>query len=491
MTAVPYSEFIRVALPQVFLVLAAFATLTIDLCLRRRAIALRFGVATIVATLGCVAAMSRLLLVRGTSDLMQGMLVSDALTSHVQIALLALTVTTLLLSASARFTRHVGEYVLLILLAATGMMFLVSSRDVMVTFVSLELLSLSLYALTGFDKASARSAEASLKYFLFGGASAAFLLYGLSLVYGLANATGYTAIANALAESGLTPMLVLALIAVMVGLGFKVAAVPLHFWTPDVYQGAPSPVAGFIASSSKVASFFAFFVLMDRCFPASAGGAEWGWVRAGWVPILAVSASLSMVVGNLGALMQTSVRRLLAYSAIANGGYMLIGVVAHTSQSLNAVLYYVVTYSLSTLGMFAITGLVETERGNDNLSSFDGLSRQSPLMSACLLIFLLSQIGIPPLAGFFGKFYLFVSALRGQHTELGLLWLVVLALALSAVSLYYYLQVLKHAYVNEPKHGAQSLQTDKTTQTVVVLLALGVLVAGCMPALLMNWFAAR
>jgi NADH-quinone oxidoreductase subunit N len=488
MTPVSYAQFLQLALPEVCVVIAAIVVLAVDLLLRSKPLPLRFGVAAALASIGCFAAIARLLTASSPIDAMQGMFVANVLTSHVQVALLLLTIVTLLLSIRADFTNHVGEYVLLILLATTGMMFLVSSRDILVTFLSLELLSLALYALTAFDKRRQESAEAGLKYFLFGGMSAAFLLFGFSFVYGLAHATGYEAASHAIASTPLAPLVALTLMTTVIGFGFKVAAAPFHFWAPDVYQGAPNPTAGFIASSSKVASFFALYVLMVACFSSAAGSAAWMHLAAGWTPILAIVATLSMLVGNLGALVQSSLRRLLAYSAIAHAGYMLIAVVAHTPESLGALLYYVFTYSLSTLGSFAVVAVVEQNMGNDQFESFKGLSRRAPVLSACLFVFLLSQAGIPPLSGFFGKFYLFVTALGANEGYSALLWLVILAFCLSAVSLYYYLKVLKLVYVADVSDGDGRIQVPILTTIVIFLLALGVIIAGCIPEHLLQWF---
>jgi NADH-quinone oxidoreductase subunit N len=273
----------------------------------------------------------------------------------------------------------------------------------------------------------------------------------------------------------------------VIGLGFKVAAVPFHFWAPDVYQGAPVPSAAFIASGSKVASFFIFFQVMVIGFAGVEGTAVWLHFTPGWVSVIAVVAALSMVFGNLVAIVQSSVRRLLAYSAIAHAGYMLLALLSHTQQSLAALLYYVVTYALATLGAFGVIVVVEKRTGGDGLSDFDGLSRRAPILSFCLFIFLLSLAGIPPLAGFFGKFYLFVSVLAAAPGSVGLLWLVILAIAMSAVSLYYYLQVLKRIYVASPLAGADEIQAPLPSQVVIILLAGAIVLLGCAPHLLLRW----
>jgi len=425
------------------------------------------------------------------------MLVANPLTHLVQIVLLALTIFAVLISVGSTFTEHVGEYVLLILLATVGMMFLVGSQDLLVIFISLELLSLSLYILTAFDKRSARSAEAALKYFLFGGMSAAFLLFGFSLLYGLSNSTSLARIASAihapslngphLNGPSLNPLLVIAIVTTVIGFGFKVAAAPFHFWAPDVYECAPAPSAAFIASASKVASFFIFFQVMVVGFAGAEGSAAWSHFVPGWVPVLAIVAAISMLLGNLVAIVQSSVRRLLAYSAIAHAGYILLAFVSHTQQSLAALIYYVVTYALATLGAFSVIAVVEAQTGGERLSNFDGLSRRAPVLSGCMFIFLLSLAGIPPLAGFFGKFYLFASVLAATPGSLGLLWLVVIAIAMSAVSLYYYLQVLKRIYVANPHAEAERIHARILTQVVMVLLAGAVVLLGFTPHLLLRW----
>ena len=413
----------------------------------------------------------------------------DPLTQFVKVALLVLTIFTMLISVDTDFTPHVGEYFALILLAAVGMMFLVSSEDILMIFISLELTSLSLYILTAFNKRNPKSAEAALKYFLFGGMAAAFTLFGLSLLYGLSGATNLGQIAAAIKGPKLDPLLVVAIVMTVIGFGFKVAAVPFHLWAPDAYQGAPAPSAAFIASGSKVAGFFIFARVMMLGFKGAEGSGAWHGYPPGWVPVLAIMAAASMLLGNLAAIVQSSVRRLLAYSAIAHAGYMLLGVLPHGEQSLAALVYYVITYGLATLGAFGVVSIVEGRAGGDRLSDFAGLSRRAPLLSFCMLIFMLSLAGIPPLAGFFGKFYVFASALNSDPANLGLLWLVVVALAMSAVSLYYYLQVLKQIYVAEPGPGTGTLPMPVVSQVALVLLALAVVVLGCAPNLLLGQLA--
>ena len=483
MSGVSYLELLKLAAPEAILVLTALVVLAADLlALRGLELRLRLHVGAMISCVGCAVAIAWMLALPEHATFLGGMLVVNPLTQFVKVALLALTICTLLISVDTDFTTHVGEYFALILLAAVGMMFLISAEDILMIFVSLELTSLSLYILTAFNKRNPKSAEAALKYFLFGGMSAAFLLFGLSLLYGLSGATNLGQIATAIRGPKLDPLLVVAIVMTVIGFGFKVAAVPFHLWAPDAYQGAPAPSAAFIASGSKVAGFFIFARVMMLGFKGAEGNGTW----PGWVDVLAILAAASMLLGNLAAIVQSSVRRLLAYSAIAHAGYMLLGILPHGAQSLSALVFYVITYGLATLGAFGVVSIVEGRAGGDGLSDFAGLSRRAPVLSFCMLIFMLSLAGIPPLAGFFGKFYVFASALNTDPTHLGLLWLVVLALAMSAVSLYYYLKVLKQIYIADPGPGIGTMVASRISLVALVLLALALVVLGCVPNLLIG-----
>ncbi|HEU5342352.1 NADH-quinone oxidoreductase subunit N [Edaphobacter sp.] len=479
-----YMEMWRLVAPEVIVVITALCVLSVDLAwLRDAEPRLRSTVATLLSVAGCAVAIGWILRAPLTASFGDGVLVLSSVAQHVQIVLLVLTMLTVLLASGASFTRHISEYLALMLMATVGMMLLVSTQNLLLIFLSLELLSLSLYVLAAFDKRSARSAEAALKYFLFGAISAAFLLFGFSLLYGLSNSTNLSTIASTLQSAPLDPLLLVAIVMMLVGLGFKVAAAPFHFWAPDVYEGAPASSAALIASGSKVAGFFILYQVLVLGLAGAEGSSAWHGYAAGWMPVVAMVAALSMVLGNLVAITQTSVRRLLAYSAIGHAGYMLLAILAHTNQSFSALLYYAITYALTVLGAFGVVAVVEHEAGGDTLAHFAGLSRRAPLVSLCMLVFMLSLAGIPPLAGFFGKFYVFASALNADH---GLLWLVVLAIAMSAVSLYYYLKVLKSIYVGEPADEAL-VSVPVVQQVVLGLIALGVVVLGCVPSLLLHW----
>jgi NADH-quinone oxidoreductase subunit N len=417
-----------------------------------------------------------------------GMLQLDDFVRAVQTGLLILTGATLLIAAPDKFTAHIGEYVALILMAAVGLLLLVGTVELLTAFIALELTSLSLYLLTAFRKDSINSAEAALKYFLFGSVAAAFTLFGISLIFGLSGSTNFHAIAAALGRQTLSPLLIVGLVLTAIGFGFKMAAAPLHLWAPDAYQGAPTPSAALIASGSKLASFVLFLKFFVLAVPTHSGTATWGNAVPGWAVVIAALSATSIIVGNLLALAQRNVRRIIAYSAIAHGGYALVALLAQSENGTASAVYYLFTYGLAVIGIFGVIGLVEREHGEITFDDLRGLSRRAPLVAICLLVFILSLAGIPPLAGFFGKFYIFIAALeasRGPNVP-GLLWIVVLAVGASAVSLYYYLQILKQAFVVETADPASAIPLAPVQKLTLALLAAAVLLFGCFPNLLLK-----
>jgi NADH-quinone oxidoreductase subunit N len=311
-------------------------------------------------------------------------------------------------------------------------------------------------------------------------------LFGFSLLYGLAGTTNVREIAAAIQAKSADPLAHVAIVMILTGFGFKIAAVPFHLWAPDAYQGAPAPAAALIASGSKLASFFILGKLLLVGLGSAGGSAGWHAATPGWLPVVAVIAAGSMVFGNLAAIAQTDVRRLLAYSAVAHAGYTLVGLMGAGPHAMPSIIYYIATYGAAVIGAFAVAGIVEQQMGNAQLQSFTGLAKRSPVLAVCLMIFILSLAGIPPLAGFFGKFYLFISA---AGPKLGLLWLVILAIAMSAVSLYYYLIVLKQVFVAEAT-SPSAIPVNPGTLAGVILLAAAVVLAGCAPDLLLQHLGA-
>ena len=503
-----YADLFRVTLPETVLEIAALVVLVVDLgFLRKAALGVRVSIAALLGVIGCGVALLGIPLqaLGGLSDSNGDLLLATGGSAAVaQVGILALTVLTLFLLIDATFTRNPGEFVAVVLMSATGGLLIAAAQDLLVIFIGLELLSLGLYVLTAFAKRSGKSAEAAIKYYLFGGMSAAFLLFGFSYLYGFSGSTNLHQIMLSMYGSNAihaTPLLYVALVMIAAGLGFKVAAVPFQLWAPDTYEGAPAPGAAFIASVSKVASFALLISIGAAAMHVFAPGTRvafqvtdgevprWFGFRGPWSVTLTVMAVASMVVGNLAALAQSSVRRLLAYSAIAHAGYMLLGLAffSYTPASANAILYYILTYGLTTIGGFGVIALVERATGSDKMDSFAGLYKRNPLLAAVLLVLFLSLAGIPPLVGFWAKFNLFAEVLRVSAAPLPIA-LVALAVAVSAVSLYYYLQVLKRAYV-VPAVDETRITAHPVTMAVLVLIAVSVVVLGCFPALLQEWMA--
>jgi NADH-quinone oxidoreductase subunit N len=526
-----YASLFHATLPETALEIAALLVIVIDLgFLRKKALEIRTAVAALVGVAGCIAAIWSVCAVdwAGFSSGSDVLLAAGGSAAVAQVAILVLTALTLLLLIDSTFTRHAGEYVSVVLMAAAGSLIIAAAQDLLVIFVGIELLSLGLYILTAFNKQSGKSAEAAIKYYLFGGMSAAFLLFGFSYLYGLSGSTNLPRVVRGTlmaSQNGASPLLYIALVMIAAGLGFKISAVPFHLWAPDTYEGAPAPAAAFIASVSKVASFallisISYAILRwpamlhvtggHVTFTVSPPGAPHPHYAPGhyapgivtiWPMILMDLSVLSMIFGNLAALAQSSVRRLLAYSAIAHAGYILLGLAffSWSDSSAQAILYYIVTYGLTTIGAFGVVGVVERATGSDKLDSFLGLHKRNPVLSAVLLVLFLSLAGIPPLVGFWAKFNLFATVLNGgwsgftkgplSSLPAEQLTLVALAIAFSAVSLYYYLQVLKRAYVM-PASDESPIRANPSTLVVLIAIAAAVLVLGCFPALLQNWIAA-
>jgi NADH-quinone oxidoreductase subunit N len=482
-----YLRVLTFAGPELVLTVTAVLVLFVDLGgMRLTGRPTRRMMAAAITGLGCLAAFLWTVLSESSGVLPGGVLVVDPLTNLARQILLAVTVLTVMVSVDSDFTEHIGEYFALLLFATIGMLLMVGTENLLVIFLGLELASLSLYVLTAFNKENPASAEAGLKYFLFGGVAAAFALFGFSLLYGLTGSIQLREIAAALQGKPLDPLLAVAMVMAVIGFGFKIAGVPFHLWAPDTYQGAPAPSAALIASGSKVASFILLAKVMMIGFAGAEGSGSWRDLVAGWIPLLAAVAALSMVLGNLAALAQSSVKRLLAYSAIAHAGYALLGIVAVSERGMGALVYYAATYAITTVGAFGVVAMIESAKGDVRLDDLRGLGRRAPIPAFCLMVFVLSLAGIPPLAGFFGKFFLFATALERAPQNLGLLWLVALAIAMSAVSLYYYLQILKRVYVAPSTDDVPVIRASATLQTGLALAAIGVIVLGCVPGLLLG-----
>jgi len=364
---------------------------------------------------------------------------------------------------------RVGEYYSLIMFCTVGMIILASSTDLIMIFLGIEIVSICLYVLAGIRRGDTRSNEAALKYFLLGAFATGFLLYGMTLLYGSTGTTKLAGIAEALSHSDVLsqPILMMGVVLLVAGFGFKVASVPFHMWTPDVYQGAPTPVTAFMAVGPKAAAFAAFFRVFTTAMPELAPT---------WEMLLSIVAIITMFVGNLGAIMQTNIKRLLAYSSISHAGYILIAIIAKGSLATSALLYYMLAYTFMTFGVFSIVILIG-RKGKENLEleDYSGLGFQAPLLGLAMSIFLLSLGGLPPLAGFVGKFYIFQAALNEGYVTL-----VVLAVLNSAISFYYYLRVIVFMYMKEPK-GELQISLTPITLLVIIIGVLGTLQLGLFP----------
>jgi NADH-quinone oxidoreductase subunit N len=487
---VNYSELLHALLPETALVVGALLALTFDLIFgARQSRETRLQAAVIIGSLAVVAAMYGAFSVDLADSVFGGALVLDELTLASRLGVLMLAWLTLTLTGSTARLRHPAEFVAIVLFATAGFTLMAAAQQLLVAFLALELASLSLYILAGFDKSRPESAEAALKYFLFGGMSAAFLLFGFSLIYGLTGSIELPQIAHQLARQGQSPLLSLALVMVLVAFGFKAAAAPFHLWAPDVYEGAPVVSSALIASASKLAGFTLFVRLLWPGFGPVAGSVATAAGSPGWLPLVACLSAASLLLGNFAALAQSNVRRLLAYSAIAHAGVMLLGVIVAGDAGLGPLFYYAFTYGLATVGAFAVIAVVERAGRCQKITDLAGLYRRSPLLAACFAVYLLSLAGIPPLAGWVGKFTVFAAVLNlgGLAGPAG--WLALLAIALSAVALYYYLVMLKQALVVGPADPAAApVPVPADAAIVLVFTALLLVLLGLFPSVVLRIF---
>jgi NADH-quinone oxidoreductase subunit N len=385
--------------------------------------------------------------------------------------------------ASEKIRNHCGEYYGLILLSTVGMMFLASASELLSIYVGLELTTIPLYVLAAFFKDDKLSVEAGLKYLIIGAFSSAILLYGLSLFYGMAGTTDIVMMKINLAKlfiefRKIGPGLILAMVLVIAGIGFKLALVPFHMWAPDVYQGAPTPITAFLSVGSKAAGVVAFARIFVNGLIAFAtevmSPTDWGI-------IVAVLASAAMILGNITALRQKNIKRMLAYSSIAQIGYVMVGMVAATGLGIASVSYYLFIYLFANMGAFAVATVFADRTGSDGIISYSGLSKSSPALAAYMAIFLLSLAGIPPLGGFVAKYLVFAAGVQAGYT-----WLVILALLTAVVSLYYYANVIKMMYFSSDE-PAFKIKPSLPAQIVLLIGVVGVILFGIYPQPIINF----
>jgi NADH-quinone oxidoreductase subunit N len=431
------------------------------------------GLGILSIALFVFAAILALLLFGGRPSVaFSGALAVDSYTAYFELLVLFAAAMTALMSVEYASDQGLAgaEYYALVMFAALGMMLMAAADDLIVIFLGLETMSIAVYALAGFLRRDPRSNEAALKYFLLGAFSTGFLLYGIALIYGATGSIKLEPIEAALSRPATDNALLLCGVGLLlIGFGFKVAAVPFHMWTPDAYEGAPTPITAFMAVGVKIAAFAGFI----RIFMAHLGPLSPQWTMVLWV-----MAALTMTTGNLAALVQTNIKRMLAYSAIAHAGYILVGMTAVASpRAGGAILYYLLGYAFTNLGAFAVVVALE-RRGaaHDNIADYRGLATRHPMLAAAMALFMLSLTGVPPLAGFFGKFYIFSAALDAH-----LLWLTIIAVINSVISAYYYLSVLIAIYARDGGVEPVALRTRPALVAALVIAAVGTVVIGLFP----------
>ena len=464
--------------PEIVLCICGIAVLLAECVVTRR----HGWVAPAIAILGLVifiATSARLSMAFAPSEF-SGSVAVDGLAVFFKIAL-GITLILVIMS-SVHYFRAIpigrGELYGLLVLITIGLSFMAASTDLVMIYMSIELVSVGSYVLAGYLKTDRRSNEAALKYFLFGAVCSAVMLYGISLLYGVSGSTNILQIREALADAPRVVTL-LGLCMMLVGFGFKISMAPFHAWAPDVYEGAPTPVTAFFSVAPKIAGVALLLRVLQSAMPAG--------LTENWITIVALLCALTMTVGNLGALRQTNIKRLLAYSSIAHAGYMLIGVVAFRTEDLDVapLLYYVVAYVFMNLGAFGVAIVMGEATGTDEFPRWAGLARRAPALAGMMAVFLLSLTGIPPLAGFVGKLYLFLAAIGDER----LWWLAVVAIANSVVSLYYYANVLKYMYF-APVGETASVQQPLVARAGIGVCCVMTLLLGVLPARFLEVIAA-
>jgi NADH-quinone oxidoreductase subunit N len=463
--------------PEIAIAVTAIIVILLDLFIQRK------GWLTLLSLAGIICAVILAVPLLGYSQqtIWNGLLTLDGMAIFFKIFFLGLVFLIILASSDyvSRLNRFHGEFHALILLSGLGMMLMASATDLISLFVSLELTAISFYALTGFLK-NKQSTEAALKYVLLGGVNSAMLLYGLALIFGFSGQTQLAAIAHSIqslpaSELMANPGLLLGLMLILAGFSFKTAAVPFHMWAPDVYEGAPTPITLYLSTASKLAGFAVLLrVLLTSFIQPISLSQDWGI-------IIALVSALGMTLGNLLAIPQSNIKRMLAYSSIAQTGYMLVALAsmgfaaAVDSTTQSSLLFYMLAFALAEIAVFTAVIIASQAFKSDNIADYAGLKQRSPVLAIALTIALLSLMGLPPTAGFIAKFYVFSQAVAS-----GLLWLVIIAVINSVISAFYYLKVIKVMWMDKPVQ-AEPIKASPGPWIVLAISALGTIVAGLLP----------
>ncbi|MFC1949834.1 NADH-quinone oxidoreductase subunit N [Chloroflexota bacterium] len=467
--------------PEITLAATAVLVILLDLFIERK------GLLAVLSIIGLVVSAVFTIVMRGTFEgIFNDMLAVDGFALFFKLLFMGIAGVVILSSTDyvSKFSRFRGEYYALILLSALGMSLMAATRELISIYIALELTSISLYVLAGFLK-DEKSTESSLKYLLLGAISSAVLLYGMALVFGSTGETQLTEIAAtiqgmALGTASANPALILGVVLMIAGFGFKIAAIPFHMWVPDVYEGAPTPVVAYLSVGSKAAGFAVVLRVFSTAFGLD------GWLSENWGIIFAVLAAIGMFVGNITAIPQTNIKRMLGYSSIAQAGYLMVGLATMgvsatadvTGQS--GVLFFLAGYSLANLGVFTAIIAISNKINSDLIEDFSGMIKRAPVLTLVLSLCLISLIGMPPAVGFMAKFYIFRGAVQN-----GLLWLVIIAVLNSVISAYYYLRVVKVMWFGEPA-SEEKVSSSLALRLALLISAVGVLLLGILPGYIMG-----
>lgn len=461
-----------IMLPELIVIVTAFVVLLADLFLSERS---RRGLAPLAMGGLAVAFAALVAVVPAAGELLGGRFAMDPVAWWFKVIFLLAGFVTISLCADLLDGRTAvrmrgigfrGEFYFLLLMTVSGMMYLISSRDIIALYVSLELATIPLFVLAAWRRDDAKCSEAGLKYVVIGAMASAFILYGLGLLYGLTGHTDLAGIGAALVKT--SPAFWMAAALVTAGVGFKLTVFPFHMWAADVYQGAPTPVTAYLSVASKGAGLAFVFQVFYRMM---------GHYVADWSLLLALLAAATMTVGNVVAIVQQNIKRFMAFSAISQAGYLIMGFLGNSSAGVPAMVFYMLVYVVTNLTVFACIVWYENQTGRERIADYQGLSRTNPLMALAMMVALFSLAGIPPLSGFVGKFFLFSIASRaGYH------WLVAVAAVNSTISLYYYLRVVRQMYIEPPLAGAKTLGVSRPVASSVALLSVAVVVLGIIPA---------
>ncbi|MFO8101843.1 MAG: NADH-quinone oxidoreductase subunit N [Dehalococcoidia bacterium] len=457
--------------PELSMAVLAVAVVVLDLFIRDKKLVAWLGAVGLIVPLAFTIDLWN----EGSDTIMNDMLAVDQFALFFKFLIIGITALVFMSSweyVTTKIEHFRGEFYALVLLSALGLMLLAAARDMISIYVALELSSMSLYALTAFLK-DRKSTEAGLKYLILGGIASATLLYGMVLVFGMTGTTYLDGVKEVIADIGVTrePVLFLGVVLVAVGFAFKIAAVPFHMWVPDVYEGAPTPITAYLSVASKAAGFAVILRIFFEAFGKP------GWLFDDWTALFAVLSAITMTVGNILAIQQTNIKRLLGYSGVAQAGYLMVGLAGASAagEGQSGIMFFLVVYSLANLGAFIAIIAISNKIGSDEISDYSGMIKRAPVLALVLGICLISLTGIPPTGGFIGKLLVFKSAM-----DEGLLWLVIFAVVNSVIAAFYYFKVIKVMFLGEAK-SEEPVTANMALEFALIISTVGVFVLGIYP----------